>query len=109
MKLAIDRVFWAQGVPAGPEFAKTLKSDESKGLAIWFLGNGVLVEERGKADKFVPLAQVLTLEAGAGVTAEQWTGTQKPSGDATTVHGPEAAQEQVQTEVLARRASKPRR
>ena len=63
MKVAIDSVFWAQNIQAGGEFAKSLASSEQKGVKLWYVGHGVLVEHSGKPDRLVPISNVLVMEA----------------------------------------------
>lgn len=66
MKLPIDNVFWAQPIQAGGEFAKSLGTNAQRGIRLWYVGHGVLVEHEGKPDRLVPIGNVLVMEAAGG-------------------------------------------
>lgn len=75
IKVALNVVRWLDNVDiGGGVFGKSLTVADKGVAAIWFLGNGVLVERKGKADLFVPVTSVQSMEAPESVTPEQWGG-----------------------------------
>ena len=78
MKLAIKRVEWTQNVGINSsKFDKSLASSQVSGL--WYVGIGVLVEQDGLDDIFVPLANVLRIQADGKLTVDDWSGDSVPS------------------------------
>lgn len=76
IKIAISKAEWAQNVSAGGDFAKSLMASKERGVKLWYLGHGVLVEHKGKPDRLIPIANVLTVESDVTVSAEEWAGGQ---------------------------------
>lgn len=75
IKIAVDKVFWTQNVDVGGgEFGKSLVAGGPKQFALWYLGHGLLVERPGQPDRLVPIGNVLTVEANAKLTPEEWSG-----------------------------------
>lgn len=72
IELAVAR--WAQNVDVGGYFGTSLTPSPERGVRLWYIGSGVLVEHEGKPDRFVPISQVLWLEATGRLATEQWTG-----------------------------------
>lgn len=73
MKIAITQAWWTQNVDMGAgKFDKSCHIKDVNGL--WLLGTGVLIEREGRRDRYVPLGNVLTIEAAEELTPEQWAG-----------------------------------
>lgn len=72
MRIAIDKAHWSSNIDmGGGEYAKTMQADVTKGVALWFVGYGVLIEKRGQPDGVVPIASVLKMEAKGGFEVDQ--------------------------------------
>ena len=75
MKIALSKAEWAQHVPiANGEFSKSLAPSKERGISLWFVGHGVLIEIKGKPDRLVPIGNVLAVEAAESVSVEEWAG-----------------------------------
>lgn len=75
MKIALSKVEWTQNVFISKgDGGKSLAPNPARGIRLWYLGSGVLIEEEGRPDKFVPLSNVLAMEADERLSAEEWGG-----------------------------------
>ena len=73
MKLAVKIVDWTQSISVnGRKFDKRCSAAEVAGL--WYVGTGVLIEQEGLDDVFVPLGNVLCIRADGKLTSEDWSG-----------------------------------
>lgn len=78
MKLAVKIVDWTQSISVnGRKFDKRCAAAEVAGL--WYVGTGVLIEQDGLDDIFVPLGNVLCIRADGKLTSEDWSGGSVPS------------------------------
>lgn len=84
IKIAIKSVWFADNVRAGGEFGKSLSTNQARGVVLWYLGNGVLIEARGQPDVLVPISSVRSVEADGSVSAAQWAGEAEVRAQAKT-------------------------
>lgn len=67
MKIPIEKAYFADNIDFGRgEYAKTAAANPQLGVALWFVGFGVLVEKKGYPDSVVPLSAVRKMEAKGG-------------------------------------------
>lgn len=75
IKIPLSLVRWTQSISIGNnQDGKSLLPDVERGRLVWYLGHGVLIEQRGRRDILVPIGQVLQMEADESVSVEQWAG-----------------------------------
>lgn len=78
MKLAVKIVDWTQSISVnGRKYDKRCSAAEVAGL--WYVGTGVLIEQEGLDDIFVPLGNVLCIRADGKLTSDDWSGDSVPS------------------------------
>jgi len=74
-KIKLDQVWWHDYVPLGNNYdQKAMKTDTERGIQLWYIGGGVLVEQQSSPDRMVPLANVKSMVAAESLTPDQWAG-----------------------------------
>jgi hypothetical protein len=74
IKIELSKVNWTQSISLGNNVdGKSVTPTPDRKL--WYLGHGVLVEQKGRKDILVPVSQVLQVEPVGEVTPEEWSGS----------------------------------
>ncbi len=106
IKIPIDIARWKDNVDVGGGlFGKSLSKSDRGVEALWWLGDGVLVERKSLPTLFVPSSNVAAVEGHPSVTATMWgdngatlamsmTGAEVPAGKSASVFVPEAPPEE---------------